>query len=184
MKTNEVLRRCCKVIAEQGFEKATIRKIAGEMGTSVAALYYYYASKEDLLFAIQYRSFRELVAQLEVRLKGETDPERKLRILIENHLDYFSARMNELVVCSHEINTLQGKAYRKVREIRRRYYNIAVGLVRELSRGISPSLAALNLFGMLNWIHMWFDPKKGKSARDVAQSIGDLFLHGIRGGAA
>ncbi|MHC4606911.1 MAG: hypothetical protein ACYTAF_08225, partial [Planctomycetota bacterium] len=119
------------------------------------------------------------------KLGGARNPKQRLYILIENHLEYFLSRLDELTICSHEINTLKGKAYRKVWEIRRRYYNIALGIVREIragrrGRGLQASLATLNLFGMLNWIHMWFDPKKNRSYRILAREICDLFLDGIK----
>ena len=180
----EILSGCCRVIAQQGYGKASIRRIAAEMGMSISALYYWFASKEELLFAIQHNAFRELVERLEQKLVGVGDPEEKLRLLVGNHLEYFLDRLDELTVCSHETNTLKGRAYQRVWEIRRRYYNIALGIVREIQAGhgnakLQASLATLNLFGMLNWIHMWFNPKKDRSHRLVAQEIADLFLHGI-----
>ena len=183
----EILSWCSKVIAEQGYERASIRRIAHEMGMSISALYYWFPSKEDLLFAIQYHAFRELVDQLEKKLAGVTDPEEKLRILVGNHLEYFLGRLDELTICSHELNTLKGKAWQRVWEVRRRYYNIALGIVREIqaghgSPGLQASLATLNLFGMLNWIYMWFNPKKDRSCQVLAREICDLFLHGITAG--
>ncbi|MBI2898583.1 MAG: TetR/AcrR family transcriptional regulator, partial [Planctomycetes bacterium] len=183
-KQAEILSWCSKVIAEEGYEKASIRKIAEEMGMSISALYYYFSSKKELLFAIQYNAFRDLVRRLEEKLGDVREPERKLYVLIENHLEYFLSRLDELTICSHETNTLKGRAYQRVWEIRRRYYNIALGIVREIraSRGgpgLQPSLATLNLFGMLNWIYMWFNPKKNRSYRVLAQEICDLFLNGI-----
>lgn len=183
-KQAEILARSARVIAEEGYEKASIRKIASAMGMSVSALYYYFSSKEDLLFSIQYGSFDGLVRALEIRLVGEADPERKLYLLIENHLEFFLGRLSELTICSHEINTLTGEAYQKVFERRRRYFHIALGIVKELkarrrAAGLDAALAALNLMGMLNWIYMWYDPVRNRSYRALAKEIYSLFLNGI-----
>ncbi|MBI2922225.1 MAG: TetR/AcrR family transcriptional regulator [Planctomycetes bacterium] len=184
----EILAGCSRVIAEHGYGRASIRRIAAEMGMSISALYYWFSSKEELLFAIQYHAFRELVDGLEKKLAAATEPEQKLRILVGNHLEYFLNRLDALTICSHETNTLKGKAWERVWEVRRRYYNIALGIVREIQAGhktpaLQASLATLNLFGMLNWVHMWFNPKKDRSHRQLAQEISDLFLHGISGAA-
>jgi AcrR family transcriptional regulator len=181
----EILARSARVIAEEGYEKASIRKIASAMGMSISALYYYFSSKEDLLFSIQYSSFDGLVRRLETRLDGETDPERKLYILIENHLEFFLERLNELTICSHEINTLKGEAYDKVLERRRRYYHLAYGIVRDIKAtkkdaALQAQLATLNLMGMLNWVYMWYDANKNRSCRALATEIYNLFLNGIR----
>lgn len=185
IKQAEVLAYSASVIAEEGYEKASIRKIASAMGMSVSALYYYYASKEELLFSIQYNSFDDLVRRLENALEAETDPERKLYLLIENHLEFFLSRISELTICSHEINTLKGEAYDKVWRRRRRYYLIALGIVGEIkakhkNSALQVSLATLNLFGMLNWIYMWYDPGKKKSYRVLAREMYNLFLNGIK----
>ncbi len=181
----EILARSARVIAEEGYEKASIRKIASAMGMSISALYYYFSSKEDLLFSIQYNSFDGLVRRLEDRLDGESDPERKLYLLIENHLEFFLERLNELTICSHEINTLKGEAYEKVRERRRRYYHIALGIVRDVKASkkdaaLQARLATLNLMGMLNWVYMWYDADKNRSCSALATEIYNLFLNGIR----
>jgi len=181
----EILSHCASVIAREGYEKASIRKIAAEMGMSISALYYYFPGKEDLLFSIQYTSFDNVVRKLEEKLKGKANPTHKLYILIENHLEHFLSRLNELVICSHEINTLTGDAYEKVRVIRQRYYRIALGIVKDIKKKhrecvLEAPLAALNLFGMLNWIYMWYDPDKNKSYRTLAKEIYNLFLNGIK----
>jgi AcrR family transcriptional regulator len=185
VKQAEILAYSAAVIAEEGYEKASIRKIASAMEMSVSALYYYFSSKEDLLFSIQYDSFDGLVSRLEEKLDKESDPERKLYVLIENHLEYFLNRLNELVICSHEINTLQGEAYDKVFERRRRYYHLALGVVRDVktkakNSALQVPLATLNLMGMLNWIYMWYDEEKNKSYRVIAREIYNLFLNGIK----
>lgn len=185
IKRAEILAYSARVIAEEGYEKASIRKIAAAMGMSVSALYYYFASKEDLLFSIQYHAFDNLVGRLERTLREEIDPERRLYLLIENHLQFFLARLNELVICSHEINTLGGQAYDRVLERRRRYYRIALGVVKgviknEADDALDAPIATLNLMGMLNWIYMWYDPDKNPSYRELAREIYNLFLNGIR----
>jgi hypothetical protein len=126
-----------------------------------------------------------LVQCLEEKLDGETEPERRLYLLIENHLQFFLNRLNELVICSHEINTLGGEAYDKVLERRRRYYQIALGVVKEVKAKrkdgvLQAPLATLNLMGMLNWVYMWYDPDKNPSYRVLAKEIYNLFLNGIR----
>ena len=181
----DILSFSAKVIAKEGYEKASIRRIAAEMGMSISALYYYFESKEELLFSIQYSSFMGLVEKLEQKLEGVEDPEQRLYLLIENHLDHFLSRINELIICSHEINTLTGEAYQVVFKLRLRYFQTALKIIdalKEKHEGtvLQTSLAALNLFGMLNWIYMWYDPKKNPSAKEMAEEIYSLFFNGIK----
>lgn len=185
VKQAEILAYSASVIAREGYEKASIRKIASATGASISALYYYFSSKEDLLFSIQYNAFDTVVHRLEERLDGVRDPQSKLYILVENHLEYFLKHLDESVICSREINALTGGAYEKVFRVRRRYYQIALGIVGEIKArykdcALQNSLATLNLFGMLNWIYMWYDPEKDRSYRVIAKEIYNLFLSGIK----
>jgi AcrR family transcriptional regulator len=44
VKQAEILAYSAGVIAKEGYEKASIRKIASAMGMSISALYYYFSS--------------------------------------------------------------------------------------------------------------------------------------------
>lgn len=185
VRRDEILSGAAKVIADAGYEKASIRRIAAEMGMSISALYYYFSSKEELLFSIQYESFQVLLEKLETKLAGEEDAERKLYLLVENHLEHFLGRLTELTICSHELNSLEGEALEEIRGLHRKYYNVARGIVREIMRDrkrsrVNATAASLHLFGMLNWIYKWFDPEKSRSVKGLADEIYDLFLNGIK----
>ena len=68
----EILRTAAAVFAEVGFDPASIRMVADRADVSVAGLYYYVHSKEELLYLIQYHVFDGLVSRF------EADSERML----------------------------------------------------------------------------------------------------------
>lgn len=49
---NKIVKAAKKVVSEQGVHKATLRSIAAEAGISIGTLYYYYPSKNELLYDI------------------------------------------------------------------------------------------------------------------------------------
>src|ERR1700688_4561222 len=85
----EILAHATEVFCEKGYEGASMRDLSRESGMSLAGLYYYFESKERLLFLIQKHTFTTIVQQLKARLEGVNDPEQQIRILILNHLEYF-----------------------------------------------------------------------------------------------
>lgn len=179
-----ILGVAARVFAGEGYEKASIRKIASELNGSLSALYYYVRSKEELLFRIQHHTFDSIVRALKEKIRGVADPARKIRLMVENHLEHFLSHMSELKVCSHELESLSGRAYRKVLEVRREYFRVTLGIIREIARGrgasgLDPHLAALNLFGMLNWVYMWYNPKRNPSGRKLSEQLSSLFLDGF-----
>lgn len=186
-KLAHILRTAARVFYAQGFEGASIRDISRESGISLSGLYYYFESKQKLLYLIQKHTFSRVVAQLEERLAGVTDPEERLRLLIHNHLEYFLENPIEMKVLSHEDEALEEPYKKEVAAIKRRYYEIARGIFEDLSRAhgtrkLNPRVAVLTLFGMMNWVYTWHKPKVDPQADALAETIGGIFLEGVRNG--
>ncbi len=160
-----------------------MRDLSRESGMSLAGLYYYFESKERLLFLIQKHTFTTIVQRLKTRLEGVSDPKERIRIFILNHLEYFLANQAAMKVLSHEAEALKNRFASEVAAIKREYYRICVGLLDELKvdRGtqFSTRIAVLSLFGMMNWIYTWHNPRVDADAESIAREMGDVFLRGV-----
>ena len=179
----EILTHATEVFCRKGYEGASMRDLSRESGMSLAGLYYYFESKERLLYLIQKHTFSTIVQRLKARLEGVTDPEDRIRIFILNHLEYFLANQAAMKVLSHEAESLKNGFAAEVATIKREYYRICVGLLDELKRDrgllFSTRLALLSLFGMMNWIYTWHNPRVDADAASIAREMGDLFLRGV-----
>src|SRR6202142_3430319 len=98
----QILAHATEVFCEKGYEGASMRDLSRATGMSLAGLYYYFESKERLLFLIQKHTFTTILEKLKSRLEGARDPERRIRIFILNHLEYFLANQSAMKVLSHE----------------------------------------------------------------------------------
>jgi TetR/AcrR family transcriptional regulator, cholesterol catabolism regulator len=160
-----------------------MRDLSRASGMSLAGLYYYFESKERLLFLIQKHTFTTIVRRLKARLEGTDDPEQQIRIFILNHLDYFLANPAAMKVLSHEADVLKNGFASEVSAIKREYYRICIGLLDELKRDrgvqFSTRIAVLSLFGMMNWIYTWHNPRVDADAEHMAREMGDIFLRGV-----
>src|SRR6202158_4920521 len=85
----KILVHATEVFYEKGYEGASMRDLARSSGMSLSGLYYYFESKEKLLYLIQKETFTTIVERLRERLDGVSDPEQRIRIFILNHLEYF-----------------------------------------------------------------------------------------------
>lgn len=179
-----LLAGAAKVFYEKGYERATLRDIARETGMSLAGIYYYTSGKEEILFHIQKRCFLEVQESLRTRLSRATSPEEKLRALVENHLEFFVSNMREMKVLSHEGDALAGGYHKEIAALKRDYVREARAIIEEIqtrsgARGLDPGVAALSLFGMMNWIYTWHDPKRDGGARALARAMLRIFLQGL-----
>ncbi|MGB2632563.1 MAG: TetR/AcrR family transcriptional regulator [Candidatus Acidiferrum sp.] len=184
-KLRHILRHSAQIFAEHGFEGTSIRDISRATGISLSGLYYYFESKQKLLYLIQNTSFTFILERLQSRLKLVDEPESRLRTLVQNHIEYFLSHPNEMKVLSHEEEALEPPYREGVDAIKRRYYALAreifVGLDADAqAREFNPRVAVLSLFGMMNWVYKWHNPKVDPSAVELTDTIVGIFLHGVR----
>ena len=128
---SEILGHATEVFCEKGYEGASMRDLSRASGMSLAGLYYYFESKEQLLYLIQKHTFTTIVQTREGSgSMALSDPEERIRIFILNHLEYFLANQKAMKVLSHEDDALKNGFRQEVAAIKREYYRICVGLTR------------------------------------------------------
>ena len=187
-----ILRTAARIFALKGYHSTSMRDISRETRVSLAGLYYYCKSKDELLFLIQDNCFGRVVERLEERLGETTDTVERLRLVIENHLSFFAANMAEMKVLSHEADSLAGEMQASVSGKKQQYTQLVRRILSEVlaeqTHGDGrnkPDLtvATYALFGMMNWIYNWYDPRGTLSVNDLVDNITRLFLSGLIGGA-
>jgi len=194
-KLEHILRTSARIFAEKSYHSTSMRDIARATGVSLAGLYHYCKSKEELLFLIQDHCFGRVMESLEQRIKGVEDPFAKLRIFIDNHLSFFAANMAEMKVLSHEAESLQGDLHKHVLTKKDRYAKVARKILREIQdqnaseagrsgratngSRVDLTVATYALFGMMNWIYNWYDPRGKLSVSQLVDNITRLFLNGF-----
>jgi AcrR family transcriptional regulator len=180
---SQILAHATDVFYERGYEGASMRDLSRASGMSLAGLYHYCESKEKLLYLIQKHTFSTIVEKLRERLAEADDAEARIRIFILNHLEYFLANQKAMKVLSHEDEVLKNGYGSEIAAIKREYYRICLGLLddykRERGLYFSSRIAVLSLFGMMNWIYTWHNPRIDADASELARQMGDIFLQGI-----
>jgi len=189
-KLERLLTAAASLMAGRGYSQTSIRDVALETGFSLGGMYYYFESKEDLLYLIQEKTFSALLDIQRAAADADGTVESRLRSLIGNHLNYFVDHFNELKVCTFELESLQGERYDRIAVLRREYYRCLAGVVGELWGVPREQVethrqvrhATLFIYGMLNWIFMWFDPERDEPADSLGEEMIALVLEGLRAG--
>jgi AcrR family transcriptional regulator len=182
---SKILDHATAVFYEKGYEGASMRDLSRVTRLSLAGLYYYFESKEELLYLIQKHYFTVVVERLQKHLENITDPEARVRAFILNHFEYFLAENYKATkVLSKEDDVLAGNLSTEVTALKRRYYRSCADLVEALKqeKGLefNTRVAVLSLFGMMNWIYTWYKPQVDPEAGALARQVGDIFLAGIK----
>lgn len=160
-----------------------MRDLSRATGMSLAGMYHYFGSKERLLYLIQKHTFSTILGRLRERLSGIEDAEAGVRIFIHNHLEYFLEHQQAMKVLSHEDDVLEGGDGNEVAEIKRQYYRICRELLDRYKKAkrlqFESRTAVLALFGMMNWIYTWYNPRLDGSAEQLSSDMGDIFFRGV-----
>ena len=188
-----ILRTSARIFAEKSYHSTSMRDISRATGVSLSGLYHYCKSKEELLFLIQDNCFGRVLERLQERLRETTEPVEKLRIFIENHLAFFAANMAEMKVLSHEADSLEGELHAHVSGKKQQYTRLARKILQEVQQKetaahasrheIDLTVATYALFGMMNWIYNWYNPRGKLTVSELVENVTRLFLSGFLGGS-
>ena len=183
-KLQKILEQAARIFAEKGFDGTSIREISRATGMSLAGLYYYFRTKEELLCLIQERCLVTLLENARKIQESEKNPREKIALFVHNHLGFFLHNMNEMKVMSREDTALTADYEKRILDLKRRYLKALVDLVEELQRHervrkLNVRVAALALFGMMNWIYTWYNPRRDPSLRPLIEQMLRIFFFGV-----
>jgi len=180
-----ILRKASAVFAEKGYDGASIRDISAATDVSLSGLYYYFKSKEDLLFLIQKHCFDTLIERLTEDLYGVDYPVDRLEGIVRNHLRFFVDNMSEMKVLSHEADALTGEYQTQISARKREYVATVQSCVDQLAPhhdAADRRVATFALFGMMNWIYTWYRPDHDVSVDRLSANVLQIFLGGVGAG--
>ena len=179
----KILEHATEVFCDKGYEGASMRDLSRATGMSLAGMYHYFGSKERLLYLIQKHTFSTILSKLRDRLSGINGAEQGIRAFIHNHLEYFLEHQQAMKVLSHEDEVLDGEYGREIAHIKREYYRICRDLLdrykKEKGIEFDSRTAVLSLFGMMNWIYTWYNPRLDGGAEQLSHGMGNIFFRGI-----
>jgi AcrR family transcriptional regulator len=176
-----ILRTAAEIFADKGYHDTSIRDISRSTGISLSGLYYYFRSKDELLFLVQDHCFGVVLETAQHVLARESDPETRLRAFVENHLRFFVNNMKEMKVLSHEARSLSAEYRRTVNAKKKKYTELCMTVLAELdprAHEAERRVAAFSLFGMMNWIYNWYNPERDGRVDELARQMSQLFLSG------
>ena len=181
-----ILTSAAAVFAEQGMEKASMSQIATHCHVSKALLYHYYPSKGALIFGIIHAHLSDLGAAVEVANDPALTPENRLHGLIWAVLDSYRGADNHHKVQLNGMDALTDEQKSEIRRIERRIVEPFTQVIRELNPALDnkdrPLImpVAMSLFGMLNWVYMWFRDGGAMTREDYARLATTLIMEGLK----
>lgn len=183
-RTQELYLTAAQLFFEKGFESTSVSDIASAMKITKAGLYYYFESKQELLFRIVTMGLDSVKDAVLDPARSIADPEDRLRFIVTNHAGLAAEGNHAVIIISHEINALTLDQRALIQNRRREYFEFVRETLVELEkagklRDIDITAATFTLFGMILWLPRWYRSGGKLSVDRVCQDVCDLAFKGL-----
>jgi AcrR family transcriptional regulator len=174
-----------RLFAEKGFDGTSVQEIVERAAVTKGAMYHYFKSKDDLLYAIYHELISQQLADLERILASGLSPAGTVRAIIVDLVETTTARLASAAVFAQEMHKLADEPMAALRAQRRRYHESLRDLIADgqKSGAFAPVASAdtvtLVVFGLINQLPQWYQPDGPKSPRHLGDEVADFILAGL-----
>ncbi|GAB3231316.1 TetR/AcrR family transcriptional regulator [Glycomyces halotolerans] len=183
---DQVLKAALDLFATQGYATTSVQQIVEAAGVTKGALYHYFTSKDDLLFAIYERMLSLQKSRLdEITAKGGP-AEEVLRAVCEDVVVTSIDFLPEGTVFFRSQHMLTPERQLEVKRRRREYHDEFAELItRGQAEGafrddVPVSVLIAHFFSDVHYLSHWYSPEGPENKNEVARQITELFLRAIR----
>ena len=180
----KLLQVAAHLFRNKGYERTTVRDLAGAVGIQSGSIFHHFKSKDEILRAVMEETIRYNTALMRAALAEASNVRERVLALIRCELQSIMGGSGEaMAVLVYEWRSLSEAQRGEVNHQKADYEAAWVPVLQALHASGElkgePGLARLMLFGALNWSVQWFDPGRQASLDDLTQTTLLLFLKDI-----
>ena len=182
-----VLSCAAKLFNTKGARSTTLADVAGRLGLTKTSLYYYVATKEDLIYQCYDANMRQAHDQLDRAEETHEGATECLIAFLESQINTTLRALDgegDFYAAPLEVASLKAE-HREVLE--EEYRRLLRRLIDLLNRGIeagqirpcNPVITIRAIVGALDWSFYWLYEMPREQARSVVHVLRDLLTHGL-----
>lgn len=177
-----LLQVALKCFAEKGFHGTSMRDIAHRADASIAAIYYYFPSKADILRHVMLGVTQDLILSLEqAREAAGPDAARQLGAVVRAHVRLHTERQSESFIGNTELRSLAPIDRDHIVALRDRVAEnfrepILAGTRRGTFKCAYPHEATLAILTMCTAVAAWYRAGGGETPQSLADRFATLAL--------
>jgi AcrR family transcriptional regulator len=184
-KKREIYAMAARLFAEKGFENTSTRDISRAAGMSDAGLYYYFESKEVLLYEILNEILGNGLISVREIEASEKSPEEKLADFTKFYARYYSKEIDLVKLLVEEQKKVTGVYRKRLDAVQREYLDIMVRILDAMKRegkmeDMDSTVCAFAFFAMVHWVYRWYNPKGKVSPEKISETFYRIMNYGIR----
>lgn len=186
-KRQALLKAAAAFFAANGYERASMNDLARACGVSKALVYHYFDGKEALLFAILKNHLERLAADVEQAAQTASSPDARLGQLIARIVALYEGADAQHRLQLETMASLTGAQQAELARLQKRIVEVMSAAIRDTAPDVfraDPALlrpTTMSVFGILNWMYIWFRPGGEISRSEYAALVTRMVLKGVSG---
>lgn len=180
---SQILDVATALFRAKGYHATSLDDIADEIGFTKPAIYYYFGSKEDILFAIVDEIVDRALERITEIAERDDTPTQKLHDLLVANTRAVLESLDGNTVFYNERGLLSPEREREIHEREREYTRVIRQIYVDGVRAgefidLPPTIATSTLLGASIWSYRWFDVDGTRSSEQIAEDIAALLMNG------
>lgn len=174
----KIIGAAAEAYRQYGYEATGMSDIAQRVGLTAPALYWYFPSKEDILFAFLEHTIQHLYRFTSDSINS-TDPVARLRelmhayVLWQLHQRDITGAYERIYALGHLRNSLPVQKRDRIKALERQFYGLFRDVVIDAAGGQGlpkgrAKAVTFALIGMVEHLNAWFQPEDELSVAQVA----------------
>ena len=148
-------------IYRYGYEAMNLRDLAADVNLKVGSLYNYIPQKQEFLAVLLEQILRELLSDLEAQVSPIADPREKLLAFVRFHIEWHTARKEEVFIGNMELRSLSEAQYKRVVELRKSYEAYLRSILTQGAKAgywtiLDAKVTSYALLAMLTGVSNWY----------------------------
>jgi len=193
---DEIVRAAADLFMNYGYTATSIDAIAEKMGATKGRIYHYYRSKAQIFFDIQRTAMTNLFRAVEPIAREKVPAEEKLARMAWAHVSLMLREMpiQKVAVQGLEKFLFEAEGFRhaktlsEIKGLRDGYEQMFAEVIDEGAREGAfvtepPRLLTKPFFGTMNWVTVWYRPRRIQSDEDIdtiCSMLVDFAMRGLR----
>jgi TetR/AcrR family transcriptional regulator, cholesterol catabolism regulator len=181
---DEILASAVTLFAARGFRAVTIDDIASNLGYTKSVVYYYFRSKNEILWQVFSRIYDTYFESIKSISSPDTDALEAMSQIIRAHALNVMERREWNAIYYRDESELTDKQQKLILG-RKREYDAAIEAVYQsgvdtgvFRSDIPTAVAVRGILGMCNWLYTWYKEDGPLSPQQIADHYVTLLMDG------
>jgi AcrR family transcriptional regulator len=169
---------------QKGYEATGMRELASMLGMTVANVYNFFKSKEDLLFFVLEKIMVAAIKNVTAAVSPVEDPTQQLSAIVIAHIQFHGENQQEALVSDSEVRSLQGENMKRIIDYRDKYENVfREVLERGIASGhfapVNAKMTTIAIITMCTQVAYWYKPEGNWTLQEIATNYCAFIQKGL-----